>query len=135
LCRLPASGARPNSNRRQSESARNGRVRVGQALPDGVIKKIFNLKKHERNELWLTTQGSLYFKAEVARDRFRLLRWFLLPGVDRLRQAEPDLHVWNTPAARVWHERRVAIIGAREDSGLTFSSDLTGKSAASPNSV
>lgn len=36
---------------------------------------------------------------------------------------------------RVWHERRVAIIATREDSGVTFGSDLTGKSAASPNSV
>lgn len=34
-------------------------------------------------------------------------------------------------AAQVWHEPRVTIIATREDSGLTFGSDLTGKSAAS----
>jgi len=38
-------------------------------------------------------------------------------------------------AARVCHEPRVTIIATGEDFGLTFGSDLTGKSAASPNSV
>ena len=42
LCRLPASGERPNSNRQESASARNGGFRGSQALPDGDIEKIYN---------------------------------------------------------------------------------------------
>ena len=147
LCRLPASGERPNSNRRQSASARNGGIRVGQAVPDGVIGKIFNHEKLERIESQLTTQRGLDLQPGIARDRFCVSGVFrgscdeISAGARRLRQAEPDLRkllatiVRTVRAARVWHEPRVTIIATREYSGLTFGSDLTGKSAASPNSV
>ncbi len=56
---------------------------------------------------------------------------FVVPaGAGKLRQVEPDLLARSVPPARVWHERRVAIVGTREDSGLAFGSDLTGKSAS-----
>lgn len=56
----------------------------------------------------------------------------MLPGPCRV---EPDRAVTNTPAAPVWDELRVTIVATREDSGLTFESDLTGKSAWPKNSV
>ena len=45
LCRLPASGGRPNSNRRESESARNGGIRVPNSVTLSLTDSLSPCKK------------------------------------------------------------------------------------------
>ena len=89
---------------------------VGQALPDVPCLSVIPAQAGNQSS------GRA---ADVTRKLGARLR-----GHDGRRGCLLSHVVPDAPAARVWHEPRVAIIGAREDSGLTFSSDLTGKSAA-----
>lgn len=86
---------------------------AGQTLLDGVrISAPASRRQTSRTVFWLEIR--------------------MLPGPC---QVEPGRSVTNTPAAPVWDELRVTIVATREDSGLTFRSDLTGRSASSKNTV